>query len=289
MTTASERLIFGTAGIPLSAQASSTISALERIHELGLECMEVEFVMGVKMGSDLAKKIKEKASALHISLSTHAPYFINLNAPEQGKRLASQERLLSSARMAYLCGAECVVFHAGYYGKSTPEEACETVKKGLKEVASILHSERNPVALRLETMGKKSQFGSLEEVLFLCREVEGVLPCLDFSHLYAREGKANSYLHFHRILNKVRKKLGDHALKNLHIHISGVHFSGKGELKHIDIKESNFRYDDWIQALKDFEVAGKVICESPNLETDALMLKHLYESHRIKGMPRREP
>ena len=38
------------------------------------------------------------------------------------------------------------------------------------------------------------------------------------------------------------------------------------------------RYDEWIQALKDFGVGGMVICESPNLEQDALMLKELYES-----------
>jgi len=275
MTSAS-KLLFGTAGIPHKAPQPSTLSGIQQIPKLGLDCLEIEFVKGIKMRSDLARDIKKAAAEYKVSLSAHAPYYVNLNSPEEGKRLASQERLLNSARMAELCGAESVVFHPGYYGKKTPEQTFETIKRGIEEVASILKKERTPVILRPETMGKKSQFGSLEEILHLCREIDGILPCIDFSHIHAREGKANSYLNFQRILKKIEKKLGREALRNIHIHISGVEYTEKGELKHLNLKESDFRYDEWIQALKDMDVRGMVICESPNLEKDALMLKNLY-------------
>ena len=189
MTSASKKLLFGTAGVPQSTSPHSTLAAIQEISRLGLDCLVIEFVWGVKMGSDLCEKINEKAKELNIALSVHAPYFVNLNSTEEGKRLSSQERLLSSARMAEKCGAKSVVFHCGYYGKSRPEQAYETVKKGLKDVLSILRSERNPVVLRPETMGKKSQFGSLEEILFLCRELDGMLPCIDFSHIPERKSK----------------------------------------------------------------------------------------------------
>jgi len=276
MTSASKKLLFGTAGVPQSASAASTLSGIQRISELGLDCLEIEFVRGVKIGSDMCQKIREKAKALNVSLSVHAPYYINLNSPEEGKKLASQERLLTSARMAEKCGAKSVVFHAGYYGGTDPEQAYKTIKKGLLDIVSIVKSERNPATFRPETMGKKSQFGSLEEILFLCRDVDGILPCIDFSHIHAREGKVNSYNEFHRILKKIEKKLGKEALKNIHIHITGVHYTAKGEIKHLNLKDSDFRYDDWIQALKDCTVEGMVICESPNLEQDAKMLKNLY-------------
>jgi len=278
MTSSSKKLLFGTAGVPQSASAASTLSGIQRISELGLDCLEIEFVRGVKIGSDMCQKIREKAKALNVSLSVHAPYYINLNSPEEGKRLASQERLLTSARMAEKCGAKSVVFHAGYYGGTDPEQAYKTIKKGLLDIVSIVKSERNPATFRPETMGKKSQFGSLEEILFLCRDVDGILPCIDFSHIHAREGKMNSYNEFHRILKKIEKKLGKEALKNIHIHITGVHYSAKGEIKHLNLKDSHFRFDDWIQALKDCTVEGMVICESPNLEQDAKMLKNLYYS-----------
>jgi len=276
MTSAAKKLLFGTAGIPHSAPEDSTLSGIECISNLKLDCLEIEFVKGVKMRTDTAKKIREAARIHNIKLSAHAPYYVNLNADEEGKRLVSQERILATARIAEICGAKSVVFHCGYYGKSTPEQAYQTILKGLKEVSSILKSERTKVVLRPETMGKRSQFGSLEEILQLCREVDNILPCIDFSHLYTRNGKANSYNEFYRIFRKIEKKLGKRALKNAHIHISGAEYTEKGERKHINLKESDFRYDDWIQVLKDFAVEGTVICESPNLEKDALMLKKLY-------------
>ena len=283
MTSASKRLLFGTAGVPLSTPGLSTLGAIGQVKKLGLDCLEIEFVKGVKMGSDTAREIKERASALGICLSVHAPYYINLNSPEQGKRLSSQERLIASARTAELLGATNVVFHGGYYGQDTPEKAYETIRKSLKEVLSTLKAGKNTAVLRLETMGKKSQFGSLDEVLFMCREVDGLLPCLDFSHIHAREGGANSYRHFCRILRKVEKKLGKDALSDLHIHISGVHYGLKGEVKHLDLRDSDFNYEGLIRTLKDSGVAGMVICESPNLETDAIMLKNLYQSYKLKG------
>jgi deoxyribonuclease-4 len=272
------RLLFGTAGVPKSTDGTSTLKGIDRVAALGLDCLEVEFVKGTNMGGDMAEKIGATGREKGVRLSVHAPYYVNLNSPEEGKRLASQERLLQSARLAEKLGAESVVFHSGYYGRVRPEEAFQNIKSRIREVAYILKVERCPVVLRPETMGKKSQFGSLEEILRLCREVDGLLPCVDFGHLHAREGegKANSYREFDRILRKIGKKLGRRALKNMHIHVSGIEYNDKGELKHLNLDESDFRYDEWVQALRDAEVEGLVICESPVQERDASMLKALY-------------
>ena len=282
MPAAADRLRFGTAGVPDSSPQTSTISALQHLHDLDLDCLEIEFVRGVKVGSDTAAKIKAKAQALDISLSAHAPYYVNLNSPEAGKRLQSQDHLLRAARAAALCGARCVVFHAGYYGASTPEKTFDAVKRELGQLLSVLRAERNPVILRIETMGKSSQFGTLDEVLTLCKGLDGLQPCLDFSHMHAREGKANAYVDFHRTLRKVEKRLGKAALKNIHIHISGIEYSPKGEVRHLNLPDSDFRYHEWIQALGDSGVEGSVVCESPARESDAPMLKELYRSYRLK-------
>ena len=83
-------------------------------------------------------------------------------------------------------------------------------------------------------------------------------------------------LNFNASSEESKKKIGNEALKNVHIHISGAEYNEKGEMKHINLQNSDFRYDEWIQALKDLEVEGMVICESPNLEKDAKMLKNLF-------------
>ncbi len=283
MTFASRRLLFGTAGIPLSTPLSTTLAALDHIKKLGLDCLEVEFVKGVKMGNETARQIGRKAAALGIQLSVHAPYYINLNAAEPGRRLASQEHLVTSARLARSLGGRSLVFHVGYYGYDSPEETYRNIKMGLRNIVSILKSEQNPVVLRPETMGKKSQFGSLDEILTLCREVDGLHPCFDFSHLHAREKSENSYRYFSHVLRKIEKKLGERALADMHIHIAGILYGQRGEIKHLDLQKSDFNFDGWLQALRDAGAAGMVICESPNLEADALMLKTLYNSYRAKG------
>ena len=253
MAIAPRGLLFGTAGVPLSTSEDSSLAAIERIKAIGLDCLEIEFVKGVKMGLDTARKVREKAAALGVRLSVHAPYFINLNSEDPGKRLSSQERLLNTARVGAACGAGSVVFHAAFYGKDSAEKTYEAVKAELKTLLSIVRTERLPVTLRIETMGKRSQFGSLDEVLMLCHDIDGLQPCLDFSHLYAREGKVKSYPDFHRVLSKVARKLGPRALRNVHIHIAGIHYGDKGEIKHL------------------------------NLEEDALLLKNLYLAQTTKS------
>ena len=278
MASAPRGLLFGTAGVPHSSDDDSSLAALDRIKELGLDGLELEFVNGVKMGLDTAAKVREKAVRLGVRLSAHAPYFINFNSPDAGQRLQSQERLLKTARVGAACGATSIVFHAAFYGPDTSEKAYAAVKRELAAVQSIVRAERLGVTLRIETMGKRSQFGSLDEVLALCRDVDGLQPCLDFSHLYAREGKVNAYLDFERVLSKVARKLGPRSLRNVHIHIAGIHFGDRGEIKHLNLEETEFRTDEWLQALRDLGVEGMVICESPNLEGDAMMLKKLYQA-----------
>jgi deoxyribonuclease-4 len=278
MAIAPRGLLFGTAGVPHSSDDDSSLAALDRIKELGLDGLELEFVNGVKMGLDTAAKVREKAVRLGVRLSAHAPYFINFNSPDAGQRLQSQERLLKTARVGAACGATSIVFHAAFYGPDTSEKAYAAVKRELAAVQSIVRAERLGVTLRIETMGKRSQFGSLDEVLALCRDVDGLQPCLDFSHLYAREGKVNAYLDFERVLSKVARKLGPRSLRNVHIHIAGIHFGDRGEIKHLNLEETEFRTDEWLQALRDLGVEGMVICESPNLEGDAMMLKKLYQA-----------
>ncbi len=271
-------LLFGTAGTPHSAKTKTTISGIERIAELGLGGMEVEFVRGVRMGEPSARQVAEVAAREGIKLSAHAPYFMNFNAHEPEKIRASQERLLQTARIASLCGAQSVVFHTAFYLGDSPEKAYNTVKKYLQETLNQLKRENNLVWIRPEVMGKNSQFGTIEEILNLCTELEGLAPCIDFAHWHARTGVFNSYQEFASILLQVKERLGRAALDDMHIHLSGIRYGGKGEIKHLDLPESDLQYVEFLKALRDYEVKGLVICESPNLEGDALLLQETYNT-----------
>lgn len=271
-----EKLIFGTAGVPRSTKASNSVAGIARVRELGLDCMELEFVQGVRMSEKVAVNVLEAARRENIALSVHAPYYINLNSSEEEKLKASMERIYQAARIGSLCGAESIVLHAAFYQKSSREAAYQNVSKALSELAGRLRDESIDAVLRPETMGKRAQFGTLDEVLSLSEEIEGVMPCLDFSHLHAREGKENSYPEFTSILSKVEDALGKEGLANMHMHVSGIEYDRNGEKKHLTLKESDFNYPELMKALKEFEVKGLVICESPIMEEDALLLKRTY-------------
>ena len=273
-----DRLLFGTGGVPHSAQSNTTIDGIERIAELGLGCMEVEFVQGVRMAEAGARLVAETAARKGIKLTAHAPYFMNFNAHEPEKIRASQDRLLQTARIAAFCGAESVVFHTAFYLGDSLEKTYETVRKYLGETLNQLKRENNRVWIRPEIMGKRSQFGTLDEVLNLCTELEGLAPCIDFAHWHARSGRFNSYPEFSAILQQVEERLGRDALENMHIHVSGIKYSEKGEIKHLNLAESDFRYKELIQALRDYGAKGCVICESPNLEEDAMLLQATYSA-----------
>jgi len=271
-----DELLFGTAGVPLSARSASTEAGVNRIVELGLGCMEVEFVQGVRMADGVALSIKETASRDGVVLTAHAPYFVNLNAREPAKLKASKDRLLKTARVAKRLGATGVVFHPGFYLGESPAKTYQSIRMHLREIRAQLKEEGNEILLRPEVMGKGSQFGSLEETLNLSADIEGIAPCLDFSHWHARTGGANSRAEFASVLDQVEKRLSRQALDNIHIHISGIAYGPKGEIKHLTLDESDFRYMELMKALKERRVQGVVICESPNLEEDALLLQQTY-------------
>jgi len=230
------------------------------------------------MSQESAIQVRETAAKANIKLTAHAPYFINFNAHEPEKIKASQERLWQTARIASLCGAESIVFHAAFYLGDSPEKAYDTVKKHLGETLNQLKREGNRVWIRPEITGKPSQFGTPKEIFDLCTELEGLAPCIDFAHWHARTGGFNSYHEFASILEQLKERLGRAALDNMHVHVTGIAYEGKGEIKHLNLKESDLQYAELLKALKDYEAKGIVICESPNLEEDAVLMQATYNN-----------
>jgi deoxyribonuclease-4 len=274
-----EKILFGTAGVPLSAKKKTTEGGIERIHKLKLDAMEIEFVKGVKMSKEKAKNVKEIAEKLNIKLTVHAPYWINLNSSDKKILKNSKKHIIDSAIVGNICGAKDICFHPAYYQDEEPKKVYEKVKKEIISLRKEIEKLKLDVILRPETMGKLSQFGSLEELLSISQEIEGVEPVIDFAHIYARSlGEINNYDKFCEILENYKKALGQKSFERMQIHISGMKYGEKGEIEHLNLKKSKFNYKDLIKALKDFNVKGFIICESPNLEKDAILIKKLYET-----------
>jgi len=272
-----DRMLFGTAGVPNSTEKkNSPVEGVVKVHQIGLDCMQLEFAHGVRMKEEMSSALRKISYELKIPLTSHGPYYINLNAREQDKIDSSVERIIQTAKISDLCGAESMTFHAAFYMKDSPFDVFDLVEKSMTVIEERLSRLDIDIELRPELTGKTSQFGSLEELISLSKSVNSVKPCIDFSHLYARTGEINSYSEFVDVLKRLNLELGDDAISNMHIHISGISSNSKGDLKHLNLAQSSFNWKDLLKALKDLNCRGYMICNSPNLEKDAIMLKEHY-------------
>ncbi len=245
----------GTSGIPSVVKTSQ--EAIPWLREHGLGAMEVEFVRGVKMSIETAKKLGELAKKNDVALSVHAPYYINLCNPE--KREASVKRIIDSAKRAEFFDGPVVV-HAGFYGKS--DHCFDDVFEACEEITS-----KTSATIGLETMGRTSQFGTLDELLPIVRKVDGCVPVVDFAHIYARNF---GHIDYDEILDKVS------YLKHVHAHFSGINYGDHGEKNHEPIGHPDFT--ELAKRLLKRKMDITLICESPLLEKDALKMKSILES-----------
>lgn len=260
-----ETIRFGTVGSPPTSLQSGTAAAIANIRQLGLDHLEIAWVQSVRVSDETCAEIKAAGEKHKVTLSIHAPYYINLNSQTTELMQKSDERLLAAARKGYLAGARDIIFHPGSYHTQPPEQVYERAKEKLLEITGILREEGVDVFLRPETMGKGAMFGTLEEVVQLSRDVPGIAPCIDWAHLHARtgDGTFNSYEEFSDALGKVKAILGEEGLHNLHFHLSGIAYTAKGEKNHIPLNEADIRYRELLQAFVDYGVTARAAVEAP--------------------------
>ena len=271
-----DKLNFITAGMPLRTGKGSYPEAFEILRDMNLDGMEMEFVHGVRISDTSRDYVKNNSK--DFVLTAHGPFYINLNSQEADKIDASVQRIIETAQVAQEVGAYSITYHAAFYMGKDKEEVYKQVSTQTQRILNALGNDLK-VWIRPETTGKATQWGDFEEIIRLSKEYEHVLPCVDFSHIHARTGgEYNTYDEFAHVLDRIGKELGTFALENFHAHLAGIEYTAKGERQHLNLEESDMNYKDLMKALKDFGVKGALVCESPNIEDDAVLMKEYYLS-----------
>ena len=261
---------FGPAGNceSFSRAHKSSLAAPQWIADFGLDCYEYQCGQGVRVKKETAVKLGENARAAGISLSLHAPYFINPANPNLDSIMKNNGYVLTSCALADWMGAGRVVVHPGALMGRSRREA----------LAGLGH-----IALCPETMGKINQLGDLDEVLELCTLDERLVPCIDFGHLYARSlGTDDGRSAFCRMLDRVAEVLGPHRASTFHSHFSHIEFTpGGGERCHRTFDDNGGYGPDWAPLAAEIARRGwspTFICESAGTQAeDALAMKRTYE------------
>ncbi len=267
---------FGTVGSPIGTpkKPGGSVGAIVFSGSIGLDALELGWVQSVRVTEATCAAIKSTGAEQGVALSVHAPYFINLNATDE-EWSKSRKRLMDAAHYGYLAGATDIIFHPGSYFGNDPADVLKVALPRLEGCVKELQKNGDKVTLRPETMGKSAMLGSFEDALAMSKAMDMVQPCLDFAHLHARpgDGTMNTYDEWSRLLEKYGKTLGKKALKNLHIHLSGIEYGPKGEKNHLPLAEADLDLKALFKAMHAFGCAGRILCESPIMEEDALNMK----------------
>lgn len=244
---------FGPAGL---GPVKGAITNLEEYSKLGLYACEIAFTYGIYIKDKEAPPIKQAADKYNISLSIHAPYWINLNSIEKIKQKQSMNRILNCVRIGDKLGVKTVVFHAGFYGKSTPEETYENIKNNILIIQDVIKDNALTPKIAPETMGKVNVFGNIEEISNLVKDTKSGF-CIDFAHILARY-KENKF-------DLIKEKF---PYKTWHCHFSGIVYGDKGEKNHIKTPKESIKIL-LANLPKDKEIT--IINESPDMIEDSIM------------------
>ncbi len=279
--------LFGVAGNSdtfTKTVSKASADAPKWLRSIGLDAYEYQCGKGVHVGEETARAVGRNALEAGISLSLHAPYFINLANPDPDSLQKTIGYITGACQVAAWMGAVRVVIHTGALMKRTRREALDIAKGSLRAVISACdEAGYGSIALCPETMGKINQLGDLDEVLELCTLDERLIPCIDFGHLYARSlGELEGQEACVSMLDRVQAVLGPERAARFHSHFSKIEFTLKGgEARHLCFRDPGWGPD--FRPLAE-EIARRgwsptFICESAGTQSeDALEMKQVYQS-----------
>ncbi|NLL64623.1 MAG: TIM barrel protein [Clostridiaceae bacterium] len=271
----------GTAGCPQNFYEEGGKSSLQMpawLVSKGLNVFEYQCGKGVRFGQKFANDLKNKARQHGVTLTLHAPYYINLATVEPAKQKRSAGYILDSLAAAQAMGAIRIVVHPGS-AKPQRGSALERAVTLLKKIIAEADERHllDDVTLCPELMGKRNQLGNLDEVIALCQVDDRLIPCIDFGHLNARtSGSLKSPSDYRFICERLANELGTERMRTMHIHFSQIEFGKAGEIRHLTFEDQLYGpyFSDFSEVIHELKMRPIFICESAGTQdVDALLMK----------------
>lgn len=266
------RIYIGTQGFPASSRSHGyhLKHGLQRLSELGLNALELDFVHGVYLSMEESRELGELAEELGIRLSIHAPYYINLCSDDADVIRRSRRRVLECAERGEVMGADIIAVHSAFYGRRSREEAYAMVRAGYESIVDEMMSMGLHVRLGAETMARSTQFGTLDEVLRLYRDLNGwVRPYIDFAHIFARSNGRIDYAY-------IIDRLVQAGVEHINSHFTGLARRG---YRYVDVHRpiGEPPFEPLALEIVRRRLNITIICESPLLELDCLRMRNVLE------------
>ena len=266
-----------------NAGYKKTLQAPKWLYELGLDAYEYSFGKGILLSDETAIAIGDEMKKYGISVSVHAPYFINFASPNNEIVENSYKYVLDSLHKLSLLQGNRLVVHVGSCGKVDRDVAVKLCKERLDILKDkILEAGFQDMYICLETMGKQAQIGSVDEILDFCTLYEKYIPTFDFGHINSiTQGSLKGYEDYKAIIDKSILIIGEEKTKICHIHFSKIEYGAKGEIKHLTLEDDKYgpEFCGLAQVISEYNLTPTIISESKEyMARDAKILKNIYEN-----------
>lgn len=218
-------------------------------------------------------EIGEIARRMDVSISIHAPYYMNLGTESQLADIG-MNRLRHAALILNALDGTTVVTNLGYYETEDREAADALIYENIAHIMDWWAHEEIKPKLGIEISGHQEAFGSLDQILDLCTEFENIVPVLNFPRHHARtDGSLLEVQDFIDVIETVQP----YSDGSVYSQFSGVEHSEGEERKLTPIKKGDLRFETLAEALTEIAPDITVISCSPLLEHDAMYMRIIEE------------
>ncbi len=219
--------------------------------------------------------VGEMAKRLDVVLSMHTPYYMDLSSNTE-----MSVNCLDTIRYAGIVlnglDGDMVVTNLGLYNKSVSQEEAENnIYDNVESLMGWWSDVGLKPKLGIEITGHDGVFGSMDQVLDICDQFDGLVPAINFSHLHSRTfGSLIDSSDFEDVLKQVEPYC---AGGNIHTTFAGVeHFEGN-EKRLTPIKKGDLKFEPLAEALVELKPEATIISNSPLLEHDAVYMRIIHE------------
>lgn len=218
--------------------------------------------------------IGDMAKRLDVNMSIHTPYYMDL-----GSNTELTDVCLNSLRHAALImdalDGDMVVTSLGLYDGKMPEEDVDNnIYDNMAMLMDWWHGTGLKPRLGVEITGQQDVFGSLEQILDLCDQIEGITPVVNFSHHHSRTN--GSLLEVDDFLD-VLEQVEPYSNGQIHTAFAGVDYNDGNEKRLTPIKKGDLKFEPLAEALIEMKPNATVISTSPLLEHDAMYMRIIHE------------
>ena len=229
-------------------------------------------------------ELAEIAKNLDVELSIHTPYYMDL-VSDNDLLYKSLDSIKWAGLLAKHLDATMMVTHLGMYGNASKKKAATAITDNMIFLKEWFLDNDIHVPIGVETSGRQEIFGTFSEMIKLCKDVPGLVPIINFSHIHAR---GNGALKKKEDFQELFDKASQFADGFYHTHFSGVEHEGGNEIRYTPIKKGDLKFEPLAECILDNNIDLTLICGSPLLEHDAIYMKVILERVLSKREARAE-